>query len=143
MEGGAPEVRKALETFETDITSPGEMANGPSFAPYSLNFWEGDFYRRDALARVATQTAIEIEDVDSATPAIKLEPITPVKDRNSFVMDGMIDTQKARLDELISAGTDTAVHKLITVVIFKLARRFNPDLSTPGACRMYTGKVAT
>ena len=122
MEGEAPKVRKALETFETDITSHGEMANGPSFAPYSLNFWEGDFYRIDALARVATQTAIVIEEVDSATPAIKLEPITPAKDESSFVMDGTIDTQKARIDELISAGTDdTAVRKLITVVIFKLS----------------------
>ena len=122
VEGEAPKVRKALETFETGITRPGEMAKGPSFAPCSLNIWEGDFYRRDALARVATQTAIEIEEVDSATPAIKLEPITPVKDGSSFVMDGMIDTQKARIDELISAGTDdTAVHKLMTVVIFKLS----------------------
>ena len=122
MEGEAQEVRKALETFETNITSPGEMANGPSFAPYSLNFWEDDFYRTDALARVATQTAIEIEEVDSATPAIKLEPITPVKDGSSFVMDSMIDTKKARIDELISTGTDdTAMHKLITVVIFKLS----------------------
>ena len=122
MESEALEVRKALETFETDIACPGEMANGPSFASYSLNVWEGDFYRRYALARAATQTVIGIEEVIPATPAKRIEPVPPVKDGSSFVMDGVINTQKLRINDLISAGTDsTAVHKLISVVTFKLS----------------------